>query len=281
MNTSTYRNESSGITDWRKSSGRVIRTDGCVFLLCTGGKATVSANMQKMVFRKDDLAVLTSDVYFSVSDVSAGFSARYVSLSEPMIEDAYYRITSVSLWDYLHLVPILRLSPEQRSLVSGWMEQVEWMLTHLDGPDRSVLLNNNVYNLFIAIDAELGRAAETKTLVRKDRAWDITTRFWSLLTKYAFREKSVSFYAKALHITPDYLNKVCRRVYGISPKTLVEQQLLIELKSYLINTRLSVSEIADLLNFGDVSYMCRFFRRKTGCSPLEFRNGSAARETAE
>lgn len=281
MNTSTYQSESSGITDWKKSIGRVIRTDGCVFLLCTGGRATVAANMQKMVFRKNDLAVLTSDVYFSVSEVSAGFSARYVALSEPMLEAAYYRITSVSLWDYLHHIPILRLSPEQRSLVSGWLEQMEWILTHLDGPDRSVLLNNNVYNLFIAINAELGKAVETKIHAHKDRAWDITTRLWSLLTKHAVRERSVSFYAKALNITPDYLNKVCRRAYGMSPKTLIEQQLLVEMKSYLIDTRLSVSEIADRLNFEDASYMCRFFRRKTGCSPLEFRNGSALRETAE
>lgn len=97
MNTSTYQSESSGITDWKKSIGRVIRTDGCVFLLCTGGRATVSANMQKMVFRKDDLAVLTSDVYFSVSEVSAGFSARYVALSEPMLEAAYYQRILVGL----------------------------------------------------------------------------------------------------------------------------------------------------------------------------------------
>ena len=66
----------------------------------------------------------------------------------------------------------------------------------------------------------------------------------------------------------------------MSPKTLIEQQLLVEMKSYLIDTRLSVSEIADLLNFEDASYMCRFFRRKTN-SPLEFRNGSAVREEAE
>ncbi|MDE6451201.1 MAG: helix-turn-helix transcriptional regulator, partial [Odoribacter sp.] len=81
------------------------------------------------------------------------------------------------------------------------------------------------------------------------------------------------FYANALHITPDYLNKVCRRVYGLSPKMLIEQQLVVEMKSYLTDTHLSVSDIAVRLNFEDVSYMCRFFRRLVGCSPLAFRNG--------
>ena len=118
----------------------------------------------ELVFRKNDLAVLTSDVYFSVSEVSAGFSARYVALSEPMLEAAYYRITSVSLWDYLHHVPILRLSPEQRSLVSGWLEQIEWILTHLDGPDRSVLLNNNIYHLLSPSMPNSARLSKRKSM---------------------------------------------------------------------------------------------------------------------
>lgn len=278
MITSTYPSETSGITDWEKSVGRAIRTDGCVFFLCTGGRATVSINMQKTIFRQGDMAVLTSDVWFSVSEVSSGFSARYVALSEPMIATAYYKITSASMWDYLHHVPILRLSPQQRNLMSGWMEQTEWMLAKFADPDRVTLLNNNVYNLFLAIDKELGEAFENKTLARKDRAWDITCRFWSLLTKHSFRERAVKFYSDALHITPDYLNKVCHRAYGMSPKALIEQQLLVEIKSYLTDTRLPVSEIAERLNFEDTSYMCRFFRRKTSCSPLEFRNGNTVQE---
>lgn len=278
MIVSTYPNESSGITDWRKSVGRAVRTDGCVLFLCTGGRAAVSINMQKTIFRQGDMAVLTSDVWFSVSEVSSGFSVRYVALSETMIETAYYKITSASMWDYLHRVPILRLSAQQRSLMAGWMEQMDWILAKFTDPDRVTLLNNNVYNLFLAIDMELSEAFENKTLARKDRAWDITCRFWSLLTKNSFRERTVRFYSDALHITPDYLNKVCHRAYGMSPKALIEQQLLVEIKSYLTDTRLPVSEIAERLNFEDTSYLCRFFRRKTGCSPLEFRNGNAVQE---
>lgn len=281
MITSTYPNESSGTTDWRKSVGRAIKTDGCVFLFCTGGRASVSVNMQKMIFRQGNMAVLTPDVWFSVSEVSSGFSSRYVALSETMIEAAYYKITSASMWDYLHHVPILRLSPQQRSLVMGWMEQMDWILAKFTDPDRITLLNNNVYNLFFAIDKELDKALKNKTMTRKDRAWDITCRFWLLLTKHSFRERAVKFYSNALHITPDYLNKVCHRAYGMSPKALIEQQLLVEIKSYLTDTRLPVSEIAERLNFEDTSYMCRFFRCKIGCSPLEFRNGNAVPKIRE
>lgn len=273
MSASIYPNESIGITDWYKSAGRSIRTSGCLFFFCINGRAVVSVNMQKTIFRKGDLLVLTSDVYFSVSEVSAHFSARYISLSETMIETAYYKITSTALWDYLHYAPILKLSPDQQKLMSAWWGQMEWILANISGANRIVLLNNNVYGLFIAIDAELARSAGGTTLERKDRAWGITCRFWSLLTKHSFRERSVGFYAEALHITPDYLYKVCRRAYGMSPKSLIDQQLVVEMKTYLNDTQLSLSDIADRLNFEDTSYMCRFFRRMTGYSPMKFRNG--------
>lgn len=44
-------------------------------------------------------------------------------------------------------------------------------------------------------------------------------------------------------------------------------------KKYLSNTEMRVKEIASLLNFEDVPYMCRFFLKQTGLSPIEYREG--------
>ncbi|MDE6451829.1 MAG: hypothetical protein K2L23_06005, partial [Odoribacter sp.] len=197
MMESTYPNESTGITDWHKNVGRTVRTEGCMFFFCLTGQAIVSVNMQKAIFHKGDLLVLTSDVYLWVAEVSAGFSVRYVSLSEIMIEAAYYKVTSISLWDYLHYVPILRLSLEHRQLMVGWMGQMEWILANISGTSRDAMLNNNVYNLFMAIDTVLVKSGGNMIPERKDQAWVIVCRFWSLLTKHSFRERAVGFYANA------------------------------------------------------------------------------------
>lgn len=266
-----YPGNTTGVTDWKDSVGRPVRTDGCIFFLCTAGMAAVSVNMQKKPLRRGDLLVLTSDMFMSVEAVSSGFSADYVSLSGIMLETAYYKISDISLWDYLHFTPVIPLNARQQSLMGGWIAQVGWILDNMPSSNRITMLGYMVYNLFVAIDAEFAKTDIEARMEYKNNARDIINKFWSLLMKNSPNEKEVRFYADALSITPDYLYKVCRRIYGISPKALIDQQLAVEIKTLLSDTEMTVREIADRLCFEDDSYMCRFFRRATGLSPIQFR----------
>lgn len=52
---------------------------------------------------------------------------------------------------------------------------------------------------------------------------------------------------------------------------ILEGQVVLETKKWLTTSSLSVKEMADRLNFGDASYMNRFFKRHTGLSLTEYR----------
>lgn len=54
----------------------------------------------------------------------------------------------------------------------------------------------------------------------------------------------------------------------------IDYQVLVAFKISFQDTSLLVKDIASELNFDDPSYMCRFFRRMTGVSPMEFKNNS-------
>ena len=51
----------------------------------------------------------------------------------------------------------------------------------------------------------------------------------------------------------------------------IPYELIAEAKVLLNEPCLSVTEIAELLNFADQSYLSRFFKKNTGMSPKEFR----------
>ena len=100
--------------------------------------------------------------------------------------------------------------------------------------------------------------------VKKDRSWIILRKFAVLLSEYCHISRDVKFYADKLCITPDYLYKLTKKAMEMSPKEIIDQQIIIEIKTYLTNTDLSVKNIAAELHFDDSSYMCRFFHRLTG-----------------
>ena len=62
---------------------------------------------------------------------------------------------------------------------------------------------------------------------------------------------------------------------------LIEDQLLSEVQVLLNDLTLTVTEIAARLHFPDQSYLTRFFKRRTGMSPREYRQATVAKYLTE
>ena len=74
--------------------------------------------------------------------------------------------------------------------------------------------------------------------------------------------RSVSDYAKQLHITANYLNAICQKRRGKSAGEIIRDRLMLEARRMLTHSRkFYQSEIAYQLNFDDNSYFGRFARK--------------------
>lgn len=102
----------------------------------------------------------------------------------------------------------------------------------------------------------------------------VLERYMALISSNFTEIRSVSDYAEMLHITPNYLNEVCSRDLGLSAKSLIEEQVMLEIKRLLFHTDLSIKEISFQLNFEDPSYFIRRFKEKNGMTPAAFRDAS-------
>jgi AraC family transcriptional regulator, transcriptional activator of pobA len=96
-------------------------------------------------------------------------------------------------------------------------------------------------------------------------------RFNDLLEKHFVEEKSVKFYAKELHIHPNYLNLLSKNQFGHSAKKTISLHVLAQAKFLLTSTSLRVSEIADKLGFDPPEYFYSFFRKSLKVSPDQYR----------
>lgn len=99
----------------------------------------------------------------------------------------------------------------------------------------------------------------------------LVQRFRALAELHLRRHPPLGFYARALQVTPDHLSRSCRAVTGLSALDLVHERLLLEARRLLAYTQAPVSEVARELGFDDPAYFSRFFSRRDGRAPLEYR----------
>lgn len=105
------------------------------------------------------------------------------------------------------------------------------------------------------------------------RSRTLIIKFLKLVAQHFRTTREVSFYAQKLCITTTYLYKLTHRRWNLSSKELIDQQTICEIKTLLSSTDMSVKEIVATLHFEDTPYMCRYFRQRTGLSPMEYRAG--------
>ncbi len=95
-------------------------------------------------------------------------------------------------------------------------------------------------------------------------------RFMDVLAHYHQQERTVEFYADRLCVTPKYLSMAIKGYSGRSPSDWISDYVIAEAKSLLHYSQLSVQEVAFRLNFPSQSAFGKYFRKKTGCSPLHY-----------
>ncbi|MBT9395108.1 AraC family transcriptional regulator [Hymenobacter sp. NST-14] len=96
--------------------------------------------------------------------------------------------------------------------------------------------------------------------------------FETLLEQHFRAEKTVQAYAQWLNITPNHLNALCRQQRGHTASDLIQRRVQVEAQRLLVHSEQPVKQIATDLGFRDASYFGRFFRKRTGITPEQFRD---------
>ena len=77
--------------------------------------------------------------------------------------------------------------------------------------------------------------------------------------------------AKIMKISTMYFSNAFKRVFNISPKQYILNKRLMESQRLLLETEMSVAEIAYAVGFDNENYFSEFFTSRVGISALKFR----------
>lgn len=250
--------------------GRPMRTNDCIVLYCIAGRAVAECNFSDTPFREGHMAIIFSDTLFAIKKISPGFKARYIELSTTLADESTFT-SSGAFFDWVYENPVFAIPDENKPSIDAWLSSLDWIEANATGRYRELMLRNHWHNFFLGLESALAdRLAEnlTKSISASRK---LLNGFYKLLSENIRRSHEVKFYADKLCVTPYYLSKVCGHVLSSTPKELIDRQLMMEIKSLLTSTDLTIKEIADLYNFQSTSYLGRFFRRHIGMPPSDYR----------
>ncbi len=126
--------------------------------------------------------------------------------------------------------------------------------------------------LHILISKLFREKSKNKAAFRNTKHLNKFLEFQRLIEEQWFHNKTALEYAKQMSITSRTLNNIVNSTIKRSAKSLIDQIVTKQIKHLLINTELSVTEIAYQAGFNDPTNFFKYFKKNTSLSPNQFRN---------
>lgn len=184
------------------------------------------------------------------------------------------RMSEFHFFDY-EVFEALHLSREEEILVGGIAEQIRNEYEQrIDGHSRRVILSS----LELLLNYSL-RFYDRQFSTRHLQGSTVASRFRLELKSYFDRGEaeinglpSIAFFAEKAHLSAHYFSDVLKKETGRSAKDHINDFVVDRAKNLLLASNKNVSEIAYDLGFNYPHYFTRFFKSKTGMTPVDYRN---------
>ena len=250
------------------------RIDAFIIGVGTEGETSVSFNLHEFRLKKDSMFIFTPKNILQVN------SQQYFKADVIAISPDFMRRINIDIKNMMPLFlkfvenPTLALTPEESRSMRGMIAQIERETrgpeTHFSFDIVSGLIAATIYKVGDIMYHYLAEHPEGQN-ISPNRAEEYFKQFTHLLGEHFREERSVGFYARQLCITPKYLTTLIKRISGQSVSEWIDNYVILEAKTLLKYSTMSIQEIAYYLNFPNQSFFGSYFKRNTGMSPSQYK----------
>ena len=163
-------------------------------------------------------------------------------------------------WLHLFMHPIFQLEGGTLDLLEHDFQNVAFRSENTPEAYRAEAVLQSMRMLYL--DAMNAHAALFEREEATQRAADIMSRFIQMLEGGSYRQhRTVAYYAQELCVTPKHLHKISTGVSGRTPSHWIQQFTVMEIRHLLRHKKLTAKEVAEMMNFDNVSHFSRYVSR--------------------
>lgn len=171
----------------------------------------------------------------------------------------------------------LHLSDEEKQIYLDCLSNIQAELQHpIDKHSRRLI----VRNIELLLDYCM-RFYERQFITRATANKDVLTKFEEELDWYFQSQMpqeqglpTVKYFADRACLSPNYFGDLVKKETGRTAQEYIQDKLINIAKEEILSQTRNVSEIAYRLGFQYPQHFTRIFKKRVGCTPGEYRNGS-------
>lgn len=158
---------------------------------------------------------------------------------------------------------------EHTQLFAELLQQMTNELQNVKDNSQADILKNLLHNFLLHSERE--KRKQNFIAIKKDADLDYVMLFKDLLEKNYITQKQVNYYAKEIIISEKRLSQATSKLFGKTPKEIIDDRIMLEAKRILAHTTESVKEICYYLGFEEPTNFIKYFKKHSSITPTEFR----------
>ena len=277
----------SGLEEWQE--GPQVLTYGAI-LICRKGKARLNVNYKDwelyegavITLFPNDVVELKVDGDCKSPQTENGdckslqtancFQAEILKYNPSLLREASLQLEQ-TVYSSLRKDRCRQDTPVVTNIINGMFSLLKVYFDQSECTCISQLVLCQLKAFFIGFHEYLQRNPQYRPdEVKSYRVRELFNRFMMLLERDYKISRDVNYYAAQMNISSKYLTNIVSQVTGHTPKTIIDQYVILQIKMHLKRTTQSIKEMAWEFHFADVSFFCRYFKKHTGLTPQQIRS---------
>ena len=266
----------SGMEEWQE--GPQVLTYGAI-LICRKGRAVLNVNYKDWeLYEGAVITVFPNDVVElkeihtkGEQENSSLFEVEVLKYNASLLREASLQLEQ-TVYSSLREDRCRQDTPVVTNIINAMFNLLRVYFDQSECTCISQLVLCQLKAFFIGFHEFLQRNPQYRPdEVKSYRVRELFNRFMMLMERDFKLSRDVNYYASLMNISPKYLTNIVRQVTGHTPKVIIDQYVILQVKMQLRRTSQSIKELAWEYHFADASFFCRYFKKHTGQTPQEVR----------
>lgn len=262
----------AGVSDLEQFRNSPQRIEHLLILFCIKGEADILLNVNQHHFLPQMPWIILPDNIISVEKKSEDFQVRYCYARKNYFDEVTLRVSPL-FFEFVQSTPPDYRDARAIHFIHTFFRMIMRIQRETNHCFREEIFKNCLQNYLYELYDKTHQFYASQQQRTYHQPEVLFKQFMNLIKEHYKTHHDVQFYADKMCITTRYLTQITNKITNLSPKKVVCEYVILEIRQRLKNSTLSIQEIANDLNFNDQFTMGRMFKQYTKMTPTEYRKG--------